>query len=348
MDAMELFERYLQAVRKYLPWERQNDIVAELRANLEAQREEREAELGRPLTEGEMIDWLKQMGPPHQVAARYQAPRYLIGPAIFPMYWHVLRLVALWLTVAYGISMVARVFVQSLGPEWVAGQIAAYPSVLMIAIAWVTLVFVVLEFVSERYPEKSPDFLATGPRWSPAHLPPLERPLPPGMKPRSLATAIAEFIVGVALLIWMLLIPRYPFLLLGPGAAYLEHSPVRLAPIAITFFWAIVIFNVIQLTWQGLHLLSGKWRIRGTVHHLVTKGLGIVPIAILLAAPGRRFLELNPAEAGRLPSGFDFAKINHDLFGGVVVIALIVGIQFAWDMWKARPGAGPQPLRAVL
>ena len=50
MESMDLFERYLQAVRKYLPWQRQDDIVAELRANLEAQREEREAELGRPLT----------------------------------------------------------------------------------------------------------------------------------------------------------------------------------------------------------------------------------------------------------------------------------------------------------
>ena len=67
---MDLFERYLQAVGKYLPWERQADIVAELRANLESQREEREAGLGRPLTEGEMIDWLKELGPPMQMASR--------------------------------------------------------------------------------------------------------------------------------------------------------------------------------------------------------------------------------------------------------------------------------------
>ena len=37
---MEILERYLQAVKKYLPWQRQDDIIAELRANLEAQIED--------------------------------------------------------------------------------------------------------------------------------------------------------------------------------------------------------------------------------------------------------------------------------------------------------------------
>ena len=47
---MELLDRYLEAVKKHLPWQRQDDIIAELRANLEAQLEDKEAGLGRPLT----------------------------------------------------------------------------------------------------------------------------------------------------------------------------------------------------------------------------------------------------------------------------------------------------------
>jgi len=38
---MELLDRYLAAVKNQLPWERQDDIIAELRANLEAQLEDR-------------------------------------------------------------------------------------------------------------------------------------------------------------------------------------------------------------------------------------------------------------------------------------------------------------------
>ena len=40
---MELLERYIQAVKKRLPWDRQDDIAAELRVNLQAQLEDREA-----------------------------------------------------------------------------------------------------------------------------------------------------------------------------------------------------------------------------------------------------------------------------------------------------------------
>jgi len=41
-------DRYLQAVKKHLPSRRQDDIIAELRANMESQLEDKEAELGRP------------------------------------------------------------------------------------------------------------------------------------------------------------------------------------------------------------------------------------------------------------------------------------------------------------
>jgi len=48
---MELLDRYLQAVKRHLPWERQDDIIAELKANLESQLEDKESELG-PADEG--------------------------------------------------------------------------------------------------------------------------------------------------------------------------------------------------------------------------------------------------------------------------------------------------------
>jgi hypothetical protein len=348
MKSMDLFERYMQAVRKYLPWQRQDDIVAELRANLDAQREEREAELGRPLTEGEMIDWLKELGPPLQMAGRYQPPRYLIGPAIFPLYVKILRLVALWLTVAYAIALVARLFIESPGPDWVAGQIAAYPGVLLTAAAWITGVFAALEYASERYPDKCPDFMASSPRWSPTSLPQLDKEPPPGSKPRNLTTTLAEFIVQFALVIWLLLIPQYPFLLLGPGAAFLRHSPVRLTHICLVFFWAIVALTIVQFVWQGFNLFTGSWRIRRKVQHLATKAMGMIPIAILLTAPGRQYIQLNPAESGRLPAGFDIAKINHDVFAGLIAVACIVFVQFAWDLWKATSGAGQHRIGVVL
>jgi hypothetical protein len=339
MEAMDLFERYLEAVRKLLPWRRQEDIIAELRANLEAQREEREAELGRPLTEGEMIDWLKELGPPLEMAGRYQPPRYLIGPGIFPLYWWVLRLVLFWAAVGYGISIVVRVFAQSRGPDWVAGQIAMYPEILLMATAWVTVAFAILEAIAERYPEKCPDLVAARPHWSPTCLPPLEKRPPAGGKPRTFTTAVAELIAQFVLLIWLLLLPRYPFLIMGPGAALLDHSPVRPAQVLVIWFWSIVVFNAIQLASQVISFLTETWGFRSRAQRLIFKAMELIPMVILLAAPAHVYVTSNPAEASRMPDGVDLATVNHWVFLAVIAIACLTVLQFARDLWKRGDAA---------
>lgn len=347
MQSMEFFERYMQAVRKYLPWQRQDDIVAELRTNLEAQREEREAELGRPLTEGEMIDWLKELGPPRAMAARYHAPRYLIGPAIFPMYWQILRLVLIWASAAYAVAILIRLVVESHSVEWVAGQVGGFWWLLISAAAWVTGAFAVLEYVSDRYPDNCPDFLAPASHWSPTTLPPLEkRPQAPG-KPRNLTVVAAEFVVHFAVLVWLLLIPQHPFLLLGPGAAYLKDGPVVLLPVLLWFYWSVVVLNAIQFLWQGYIILSDQWQQESSLQHIAKEVMGLVPIAILLAAPGKMYLAANPLATHGLPAGLSVAELNHYIFVGFAIIGLIKVVQFAWELWQALTGTS-NPLRAVL
>lgn len=347
MGATELFERYMQAIRKYLPAERQDDIVAELRTNLDAQREEREAELGRPLTEGEMVDWLKELGPPREVAARYHAPRYLIGPALFPFYWHILRLVLLWVSVAYSIAVLVRLVVESHSAEWIAGQVGGFWGVLLSAAAWVTGGFAVLEYVAERYPDKCPDFMAVGPRWSPTSLPPLEKPTSATGKPRNLVAISAEFVVRFAVLVWLLLVPQHPYLLLGPGAAYLKNGPVALLPVVMWFYWSVVGLNAVEFLWQGYTILGDRWREKSVVRHMVIEGLGLIPIAILIAAPGQMYVAANPLAMHALPAGLTVAMLNHYAFMGFEVVAFIKIVQFAWELWKAMAGTR-DPLRAAI
>ena len=181
---MELLDRYLQAVKKHLPFKRQDDIIAELKANMESQLEDKEAELGRPLTQGEQEDWLRKMGSPMMVAARYQPQQYLIGPAIFPIYWYVLRLALLWATVIY--TIVSAVGLATSMPTGTAVFDALFriPGVLVMVIAWVTAAFAAIEFVATHCPEKLPPMPGLDGKWNPSTLPPLEKRPAPGGKPR--------------------------------------------------------------------------------------------------------------------------------------------------------------------
>lgn len=51
---MELIDRYLQAVKFWLPKQQKQDIIAELSEDIYAQVEEQESGLGRKLNEAEV------------------------------------------------------------------------------------------------------------------------------------------------------------------------------------------------------------------------------------------------------------------------------------------------------
>jgi hypothetical protein len=91
---MELVDRYLQAVRFWLPKNQKQDIRAELSEDIRSQVEDREAELGRKLNETEVAELLKQRGRPVLVANRFLPQESLIGPVLFPIYVFVLKVVA--------------------------------------------------------------------------------------------------------------------------------------------------------------------------------------------------------------------------------------------------------------
>ncbi len=118
---MDLLERYLDAVAAQLSKDTREDIIAELRDVLLSQFEEREATLGRALTDAEREEVLQAMGHPLVVAARYRkGPQSLIGPALFPFWWFAVKAGLLVLAAVHGIILLVRVF---------SGSLDGYPGV---------------------------------------------------------------------------------------------------------------------------------------------------------------------------------------------------------------------------
>jgi hypothetical protein len=108
-NSTELIDRYLQAVRFWLPrTHRQDDLIAELGEDLRSQFEDKESELGRPLDKAGMSAILKRCGSPMMVAGRIGPQRHLIGPALFPIYEFVLKMVLLWILVPVFVFIVGR------------------------------------------------------------------------------------------------------------------------------------------------------------------------------------------------------------------------------------------------
>ncbi len=343
---MELLERYLQAVKKHLPWKRQDDIIAELRANLEAQLEEKEEELGRPLTQSEAEEWLKQIGPPMQMAARYQPQQYLIGPTLFPVYWYVLKLVMFWAVAVFLVVSGVQLAVDQASTTSAAlHAVLRIPGVLVQSAGWVTVVFAALELVAKYYPEHVPaEFPNLAANWSPSSLPPLEHPydqlnpgqhrVAPGAKRRSYAQAVAEVVFGFLFLTWLLLIPHHPFLLLGPGVLFLHTTPYVLAPAWMTFYWWLVGLNVLQLAWHAIDLLRDEWQVQSAWQHLVFKVVGLIALVPIVTAPGHVLVMLRP-EADQARYGSTLHSINQGLYTAMAVACAIVVVQLVVNIAQA-------------
>jgi hypothetical protein len=345
---MELLDRYLQAVKKHLPWQRQDDIIAELRANLESQLEEKQEELGRPLTSAEAEAWLQQLGSPVQMASHYQPQQYLIGPAIYPVYLYVLRISSMWALAIYTlVATITLVLGPSISGEAVAQAAFRLPSIVIQVAAWVTLVFAALEFIATRYPGKCPPIAGFYANWSPSTLPPLEPVHAPGTKRPSYAQAVTEVIFGFVVLAWLVVVPRHPFLMFGPGITFLRASPFRLNPVLLTFYWWIVGLNALQLAWRCIDLLRGAWQHPGPLPRIVSKLFGAIPLVLLAYLPGSAYVLLRHPETDMSRYAQAVDSTNRGIHAGLQVLCVIVILQLAWDIAQAlvRVLRGPQEPR---
>jgi hypothetical protein len=199
---MDLLDRYLQAVRTYLPKGQQDDIIKELGENLRAQIEDRESELGRPLSEDELAAIVKKHGHPIVVASRYRQARHLIGPTLFPVYWLVMKIILVVVAFSYGVA--AIVMLAGNNPiAQVLGAVFSFVGAALPTFAWVTITFAVLDLCNAKFHLLETWTKECNEKFDPRKLPAVQRaPEGLGAKPISRAKTAFELFWSVAFLLW--------------------------------------------------------------------------------------------------------------------------------------------------
>lgn len=310
---IDLIDRYLQAVRFWLPkTNRQEDLLAELGEDLRSQIEDKETELGHPLDKAEMAAILKRCGSPMMVAGRLGPQRHLIGPALFPIYEFVLKMVLLWILVPVFIFIVGPVNAANSGGNWglaVASTLGDLWSGLFIAAGIITLVFAIIERTNTH--------LGTEIKWDPLKLPPVRKD---ERKP-SLMKAVCELGFGFFGLIWLLLVPHYPFLILGPAAAFLKASPIL-----HTFYLPILLLSVVGLLRSGITLARPQWTWFPLLSQIMQSVLTLIVLNYMIQA------------ISRTPSAYPFVVLEDSVrdsrkyiqVAGIVNVSILVSVAGTW------------------
>jgi hypothetical protein len=273
-NPLQLVDRYLQAVRFWLPrTSRQQDLVAEFGEDLRSQIEERETELGRPLDTNEISEVLKRCGAPMLVASRFGPKRHLIGPALFPIYWFVLKMVLLWILLPVFIFIVSPATLASTNGDWgkaVVITLGNLWSVAFFAAAVITLVFAILE--------RTQALANIHCKWDPSTLPPLEKP----ERKTSLFQTVCELGFHVFAVVWLLLVPHHPFLVFGPAAAFLAGGPIW-----GTFYAPIVLLAVTAVIRSVVILVRPQWKVFPLASQIVQAVLILIVMNYMIGAAGR-------------------------------------------------------------
>lgn len=320
---MELLDRYLQTIRSYLPAEQKDDIIHELSENIRSQMEDKEAELGRPLTEAEIEALLKGHGHPLVVAGRYRQDersfafgKQLIGPILFPFYIKVLSF-------NLGITSLVLIFIFTalIASGHPVSLLKGLPSVflyqLLIQFGVVTLIFTVVDKQLARNPD----------RWDPRK--PMQ-PYYPNLAPETKtmqrvprADSISRLVALGVLIVWLRAIQQSPFLILGPAAAFL-----KLAPVWHQLYLPAVLLAFLGMAEAGINLVRPYWAQLRSVARI---GMGIATVVLwcFLLKAGN-WVVSGDSSSSVHPHTLEI--INKCFFYGLLVAVAIAGLHLFRDL----------------
>jgi hypothetical protein len=137
----------------------------------------------------------------------------------------------------------------------------------------------------------------------------------------SLLKAVCELGFNVFGLIWLLLVPHYPVLILGPAAAFLKAGPMLRA-----FYIPILLLAIVALLRSGITLARPQWTWFPPWSKLLHSVLTLIVLNYMIQA------------VTKAPGGYPFVVLQEAVrdspklfqLAGIVNVSILVSIAFAW------------------
>jgi hypothetical protein len=288
---VDLVERYVHQVGRYLPAKERADIEAELRSQIQDQLEDRFA--GSP-TEAEVASVLKEFGYPYVMATSYMGEQYLVGPLLYPFMMMVLRYG--WLIIP-AIVVFLNVFGALITPPQkpilnllVETVIAAIQASLIFS-AVVVLIFAIIQRASLELKDKESTF-------NPSELPQVNDPSVVDRLESAFGLAIAT-IITLVMFYWLQVGGlTLRFNLSDPGEVIPVSAPWLILLILLVFAQGIL----------GLWVLRrNRWSAGLLLTEALLEVAGLIPLYFAVLLP---FIE----------------RLNPELRDIAEVIAVVLGI----------------------
>ncbi|MGC2526332.1 MAG: hypothetical protein WA639_01190 [Candidatus Acidiferrum sp.] len=322
---MDLIDSYVKAVAKALPEGQREDIVGELSEDIRSEIDDKQKELGRPLSYEEQEALLKQRGNPLLLAARYRQNhgsvafgRQIIGPVLYPFYIKVL---------SFNLGLTFLIIALIFTALAVSGQHLGFNSIVSICLLqlFIQLVVVTLIFsLVEQHLQKHPD------RWhlkgtggfaldlkieKNIHLR-IQREMQ-GMPEVSRFESVSIIVASAVALVWLTAAQTHQFLILGPAAAFL-----KLAPSWHRVYFLIVLLTDIVIVRAIINLVRPDWTGFRAIARLILHASGLAVVFMLIRAGS--WVVAADAVANKTPAYAHSVEIVNGCFYYTLIVTGVV------------------------
>ncbi len=273
---MTLIDRYIYTVTRYLPESMKNDVSSQLRATIDARLPENP-------TPSDIEKVLKELGNPWKKANEYQPNKlYLIGPNYYDHYLTVLKLVLSIVATVLILLTIVQAFTQlSLQVDQPQSYIKLFTNLfssvisgLFQAIAWVTIVFVIIE-------RSSMEGTQTDSEWNLSDLPQVSQP--------KLTISRGEAFVELSVVIFMTFLILTQPQIIGYFEKVVENDVLQIVKVPLfditkfsQYSIVIVVSSVFTITMSIWKLIAGHWNMKLIIGNIISNVVVVVAAMIIL------------------------------------------------------------------
>ena len=331
---MELLDRYLQAVKFWLPKNQKQDIIAELSEDLRSQVEDREAKLGRKLNESEVAEMLKERGRPVLVANQFRPQQQLIGPVLFPIYLFVLEVVGafyllpwvlVWITIAVFRPHHGQSLLATMASFWTAFWPMAF-----FMVGSITIIFAILERVQSKS-----KFME---EWDPRKLPPVRDP-----NRIAVSASVAELIVNMVFCTWWVF---WVGALWYSTQIHFAGITITLAPTWRYYFWGCLLLGLGNTALAAVNLFRPYWSSMRASLRMASDVGGSALFCWLTRANivvGLSVVNVAPERTAQIAHAINWWSAK--MFPWAVVLCVLIAVNNVYRIIRVRSKTGT---RAVL
>lgn len=300
-----LVELYLTDIKTHLG-DDQEDILLELRSNIEASIEAKEDELEQPLKDEQIAEILKKVGHPIKVASQFKKQQYLIGPELYLAFTQVLKYALLAVVAIQALLLIAGYYLGN--SEGLSFGVLIYRilhtgiNVAMI----VTGVFIVLEYYGQKITWYN--------NWEPLVF--LQSKKLPANRQVSISNIISDAVLFLWWNNWFQIDTTLPFLGGLPIVATDVYAEVFI-PVN-----AILVSSLIFSSWQLLNNAWNKVTLRVAIAIDLTT---LVLLGYMLSAKGY-FMAVNNAQE------YDLI-LDHINLVAMLILVVIAGF-IVYDLYR--------------